>query len=348
VQRHHIDPKIIDPCCRASTHSHVAAYSHNLTSIKKPTMTPPTTGQHHTLPKNNEKYANQTVSKNFIHKPDNFTKAATTPHAVTPLPETCNEATTCTSKRTSSLIPTPAKDHTSQQNVNNQFLGQPTTDLRRIICHSLPEHPRCIVGTILPINSQNPSSRILPKPQTYLQQHHYLPTLPNLTQPCTIIHQDHKLTKSTPPNICIPTNTLTNHHIKAPTKQATCHPFPLKPPYPQQQFNTATTQPEKMTPILPTLQVESIIVPPQIPENCATKSTQTLMQSLQKQLEITQKLIDHMSRMFPPNSLHISSRIMPKTLFNLIAKLPPNDSITLQALTHQSKITPNHFPVQPT
>jgi len=116
-------------------------------------------------------------------------------------------------------------------------------------------------------------------------------------------------------------------------------------PYTQQKFNIAIPPSDKMLLIIFILTAQTVIFPLQITEQCTTKSTQTLLQSLQTQLAYTKTLNDHLSRIILPNSINTSPRIMSPTLFNLIAKLPANNSFTL--LTTPSRITPHHLSVQP-
>jgi len=93
MQQQKINPKIPGPCCGASTHSHVASYSNNLTNTRKPTMTPPIGRPHPTLQKNDEQYAPVTVFKNAIITTDTPTQAPTTRHPVNPLSVNSNKET---------------------------------------------------------------------------------------------------------------------------------------------------------------------------------------------------------------------------------------------------------------
>jgi len=80
--------------------------------------------------------------------------------------------------------------------------------------------------------------------------------------------------------------------------------------YPQKKFHPATPLSDKMILLIPTLKVQSILSLLQIPDQHAIEPTQTMMQLLWKQIELTQTLIGCLSRMLMPHFL--------RTLTNLI------------------------------
>jgi len=305
-------------------------------------MIPPTNSPHPMPSKNNEKNAIETLFKKFINRTEEFTKASTTPQAVNLQMDHCTQETPKISEQTNSLAPRPAKAHTSPKLEHNmQILGKPTNH------SSLPEHLIRTAATNLPTQPQTPSAHTLSKPQTHCQQSHSLPTLSNPKSPCTPTNQEQKLTKPSTLDKWTPTDTPTIHPANAPSNQATRHPFPPRPLYPQNQVNTATPHSDKVTPTLPILQIESVLFPPRLLANYTFESTQTLMKLLKQQLQFTQTLIKQMSRMFLPINICTSPRLPLQTLFDLIDAHPPNDPFTL--LPPPYKITANHLlPVPPT
>ncbi len=340
-QRHYIDPKIIDPCCGASTHSYVATYSHNSTDTKKPTMTPPTNDQHPTPSKNNKKYATKKVFKPFNHK-DDSTKASPTSYAANLLMENGTQEIPQTSQqRTESPSPTPDNNPTPPKiESNSQIPGKHTTDPRPFRL-SPAKHLQHIIDTNP--TTQNQASRTSTNYQTHLQQSHLLPTLVNPTPPRTLINRKQKLTEPVLLDQWITTDALTIH----PLQQAPRHHPPLTPLHSPLQDNSAKPHYDKATPNLPP-QVKSALPPSWIPENCITE-TNTLMQELKKQLAITHTLIDRLSMTIMPSSIITSPRTTQQTLFDLIAKLHPNDPLKLQVSTPPFRITKNHrFNVKPT
>jgi len=201
-QRQYINPKIIDPCCGASTYSYVATYSHNPTNTTKPTMTPPTNNPHPMPSKNNKKYATEMILKQFTNRKDDLTKASPTPYADNPLMDNRTQEIPQTSKqRTESQPPTPANNPTPPKIENNpQIPGKHTTDPRPF-CLSMSNHLQCIVNTNLTTHLQNQAPRTLTNHQIHLQQSHLLPTLVNPTPP-----QNSSTTNKNQPNLHYSTN----------------------------------------------------------------------------------------------------------------------------------------------
>jgi len=262
LQRQYIDPKIIDSRCGASTQSYVATYGHNSTCTTKPTTTLSTNGPHHTLPKNQEKYATETVFKSFTTSTTKFTKESTSPHAANPLSDNRKQETPKPPTKTNSPTATHAKDHTPP-NIENkpQSPGNPINEPRPY-CPPLHKHQRSIVDTTLPIRLQNQSPRTLSNhPIHPPQKRHPQPTLSKFVSPCTLTNSENKLTESAPLDKRTPTNTLTTHPIKTSPIPATRNPLPLPPPYPQHQIHNVTPHPNQMITTPPILQVEIAIFP---------------------------------------------------------------------------------------
>ncbi len=332
LQHHDINPKITSPYYGAGTQSHVATYSHNLTNTRKPTMTPPTISAYPTLSKNTKQNAIKIVFKKFIIRNANSPmQAPTTPSQVDQLPVNCNKATPTTAKQTTSSIPTPTPNDIPPKIENHpRTTGQPKTE--QTIIHSTPPCPsNRNIRKNLPTNQPNPNAHLPSKLNEHHRHSKYLSHLLQPTTPSTpriTSHQVHKSTESTPPNKQPPTDILTILQIETPPKQGKCNPLPTMPLYPQHKFHSDTPLSDTMTQITPTLKIQPILSP-NLPNRHAIKPPQTMMELLRKQFEITQTLIDRLSRMLLPHNVDTSTNIMSQTLFDLIAALPPNELLTM-------------------